>query len=432
MAYVISQMNLINMKATLLIATMLVALSMLPLALYSQEQLDIDKARQLAKENYPLFMQYELLELARDYNISNANKAYYPQLSANLIGGLIFGLPSFSPGSDESGAEANLIGIVQINQNLWDGGRTKANKEIIRVESGIQEKDLDITLKSIESTVDEVYFSILLLDGQIEQANIYGGILENNFRHVQSSYKHGTAFKSDLNEIEVEIIINEQSLNDLLYAKNAYINMLGLMLGRSLDTAIQLKTPELSPIALDQQLRRLELEKFELDRKATTAQLDLQKSSLYPSIGLLGFGTFLSPGIDFGTSKITELGVVGVNLSWTLGGLYQHKNNKRLTQLRLDQIDLQEKTFRYHTNLNIIQHKDQIAKFEVLIEQDKRMIELRTSIQNSYQKKFDNGVVTMSQLLNKIDQTNSAKQNLVLHEIQYLKTLNKLKFEIGN
>ncbi len=425
-------MKLRDMRRAVTFPFLVILLMTAPFSTFSQEELDLESVRKLARENYPLFMQYDLLELAEEYNISNANKAYYPQVSANIIGGLIFGLPSFSPGSEETSTEANLIGIVQINQNLWDGGRTKANKELIRLESDIQEKDLDISLKSIESSVDEVYFSILLLDGQIEQSKIYTGILETNFEHVQALYKNGTAFKSDLDEIEVETIINDQKLDELIYTRSAFMNMLALMIGRTLDTSMKLVTPDLNPVELDQELKRMELEKFAMNREMTEAQLKMQKSSLYPSVGLLGFGTFLSPGIDFGPTKLTEIGVVGLNLSWNIGGLYQNKNNKRLAQVRLDQIDLQEKTFRYHTRLNIIQYQDQIQRFEDLLEQDERMIELRMSIQNSYQKKYDNGVVTMSQLLTKVDQTNSAKQNLVLHEVQYLKTLNKLNFEIGN
>src|SRR6478736_627871 len=84
-------------------------------------QITIDGCQEKAKANYPLIKQYDLISKSADYTISNANKAYIPQLSLTGIGGYIFGgLPEFSaPGSSSSSSgqnSAQFIGIAQINQ----------------------------------------------------------------------------------------------------------------------------------------------------------------------------------------------------------------------------------------------------------------------------------------------------------------------------
>src|SRR5690348_6904312 len=60
-------------------------------------QLSIESCQEKAKTNYPLIKQYDLISKSVEYNISNANKAYLPQISVTGIGAYIFkGLPQTS------------------------------------------------------------------------------------------------------------------------------------------------------------------------------------------------------------------------------------------------------------------------------------------------------------------------------------------------
>ena len=67
-----------------------------PLLTHAQTTLSIDSCYELARRNYPLTKQFDLIEKTKEYSISNANKAYLPQISLTAIDGYITGLPSFS------------------------------------------------------------------------------------------------------------------------------------------------------------------------------------------------------------------------------------------------------------------------------------------------------------------------------------------------
>src|SRR5215831_4080845 len=98
-------------------------------------QITIDGCQEKAKANYPLIKQYDLISKSSEYTISNANKAYLPQVSLTGIGGFIIsGLPEFStPGkTPPEQSKAQFIGVAQINQTIWDGGATSAQKNIIK------------------------------------------------------------------------------------------------------------------------------------------------------------------------------------------------------------------------------------------------------------------------------------------------------------
>ena len=58
-------------------------------------QIKLDSCHAKARRNYPLIQQYGLIDQTTEFTLSNANKAFLPQLSVNLIGGIVDGFPSF-------------------------------------------------------------------------------------------------------------------------------------------------------------------------------------------------------------------------------------------------------------------------------------------------------------------------------------------------
>ena len=73
----------------------------------------------------------------------------------------------------------------------------------------------------------------------------------------------------------------------------------------------------------------------------------------------------------------------------------------------------------FNTNLELIRIQEEITKYRTLTDTDEEILRLKNRITRSYQVKYDNGVSTMSELLDKTNEENLAKQNLITHEIQY-------------
>ena len=163
-------------------------------------QVTIEHCQQKARENYPMIKQYGLIEKSKEYTLKNANKAYLPQLSINLIGGVIEGLPSFSlPGATESsGPDLNMISIIQLNQTIWDGGVTKARKEMALASSEIELADLEVSLFALEERINHLFFGILLIDEQIQQVELLMNTLQRNYKSIENAVQFGTAYKTDL------------------------------------------------------------------------------------------------------------------------------------------------------------------------------------------------------------------------------------------
>jgi outer membrane protein TolC len=124
--------------------------------------------------------------------------------------------------------------------------------------------------------------------------------------------------------------------------------------------------------------------------------------------------------------------VGGLSLSWEIGGLYTNTNENKLTEINLLKVNNQRETFLFNTNLELIRIQEEIKKYRVLIDRDEEILSLKNRITRSYQVKYHNGVATMSELLDKTNEENIAKQNLITHEIQYQMAVYNYKNISGN
>ena len=397
-------------------------------------QLRLEDCQAKARENFPLIKQYDLIEQSKELTLSNANKAYLPQFDVTLIGGVIEGLPSFAPPGSESasGTEFNMISVLQLNQTIWDGGITKAKKGIIEANSEMEKADLEVSLFQLEDRVNNLFFGVLLIDEQVKQLEILKSTLQRNQKRVQIAVENGTAFKSDIDEIMVEVINTDQKLEELTSNRDAYINVLAAMIGEKIDPSEGFVKPALQNDFASLSNNRPELKLFQNQVSLIEAQSKIDKAMLIPKFGLLGFGTFIQPGVDFGTSNLTNIFVGGISINWSLGGLYKNGNNKKLTEVNLQKVQVQRETFLFNNNLELTQTQVELNKYQNLIEQDKAILNLKTKIKKSYDIKYENGICTMSELLDRTNEESVAQQNLITHEVQYLMKAYQYKNKTGN
>jgi outer membrane protein TolC len=396
-------------------------------------QLTIESCHQMARENFPLIRQYELIEQTQEYTLSNANKSYLPQLDITLIGGVISGLPSFSmPGTEPSSAsDFNAIAILQLNQTIWDGGMTKARKGIGTATAVVDKAALEVTLFELEKRVNNLFFGVLLLDEQLKQLQILRSTLQRNADRVKVAVENGTAFRSDVDEAMVEVINTSQKIETLRSNRDAYMQVLGAMTGHTFQKDEKLVVPTVDTDIIGLENKRPELALFQSQHDLLQAKNDIDQALVYPKIGILGFGAFIRPGAEFGTSTLQNVLVGGISINWSLGSLYRDGNNKKLTEVSMADVALREEAFLFNSNMEQTQTRIALKKYEKLIAQDREMLTLKSRIKKAYDTKYENGICTMAELLNRTNEESMARQNLVVHEIEYLMKIYEYRNTLG-
>jgi outer membrane protein TolC len=397
----------------------------------SLAQLSLDSCQEKALRNYPAIRQFELIAKSEEYNIKNASKAYYPQVSLNAIGGFIIqGLPT--PPNAEAPSDVQFIGIAQVNQVIWDGGATHAQKEIIRAGSSIDSATNEVSLYALKDRVNQLYFGILLIDEQLNQVHLMKENLKRNLNAANLSMQNGLAYQPDVDQVKVEIIKAEQKETEFKSSRNAYLEMLSQMIGETIAENMHLEKPVVADLSAYTVLNRPELHLFTNQRKLIDAQLKSYKVGYMPKIGLLGAGLLIQPGTSFAGATVNSLAIAGLSVSWNTAGLYRGNSNKELSKINLQKIDNQQEVFMYNTNLEVTHAKTDMLKQQTLLQQDDEIVKLQESIRKSYELKYQNAMSSMNDLLTAESGENDARSTRAMHEIQYLMSVYNLKTISGN
>jgi hypothetical protein len=121
-------------------------------ALIAQDSttLTLEKAYQLAQNNYPLIRQKNLVRQTASLTIDNISKGYLPQL--NISGQATYqsdvtSVPVKIPGFDiESPAKDQYKITAELSQLLYDGGVTAAQKNVQQVNALVEEQRAEVDL----------------------------------------------------------------------------------------------------------------------------------------------------------------------------------------------------------------------------------------------------------------------------------------------
>lgn len=421
-------------------------LAMVLSASLSTQAITLKESLQMAHDNYPAIRQYQLIEQTRDFTLENASKGWLPQVSASA-GAYAFTDPIKSNeqiarmGIDFKSYMANAS--VTIRQNLYDGGEIAAQKEVTSAQSEVQKHQLHVSMYGINERVQQIYFSILLLDEQIVLNELHQKDLSTSEKNIRSLIKGGIANQSDLDAILVECLKLKQQKDAIAVSRQAYLQMLGVFIGKELMVSEKLEKPSMESnvlrtpeettsdsssslfLAKNWGINRPELQYYDSQNLLIDARRKQLDTRLRPTLSLFGMGMLHSK-----VSDMINYGMLagGISLSWNIGALYTRKNDIRKLEVQRQMNDIQREVFLFNNRLQNEQEYGIIASLRKQIAQDTEIISLRESIRSKSDRKVQLGTESVNELVRDINAVNLAKTQKAMHEIQLLQEIYKLKY----
>ena len=416
---------------------------------------NLEECRRLARENYPLTRQLGIIEEVAQYNVSNAARGWIPQVSFSAQATLQSAATSYpealkrilSAGGTAAGQQGaqtpEIAGLrkdqykiaVDISQNIWDGGKTRAMKEIVEAEAEEQCRQVEVEIYELLSRVDDIYFSILLLEGKAVQLSNTIGLLETNLEKMRTCLANEAATRSDVEAVEVELLTAMQALDQADYARNAYRRMLEILIGRRLDNE-NLEMPEMPDIPVvesnsEELSMRPELELFNARIAGIGARVRDINSNMIPHFSAFAQGYYGYPGLDMFKSMTstdwTLNGIAGVRMVWNLTGFNTRRNNLRKLDAQKRQVDIQRSIFLLNSDLSAAREQGEIERLRKAMESDEKIAALRRSIRKAAESGLDNGVIDSTDLLRKISEETSADITLSNRQIELLQAAFRLR-----
>ncbi len=403
-------------------------------------RLSLDECYRLARENYPAVRKLDLIAKSRQYTIENANKRYLPQVSfsgqasyqsqtisfSDVLGNVLppnVALPSLS--KDQYRVQGD------IDQQIYDGGNTRYQKEAAKTNAALQQQNLEVSLYAMRDRINAIYFSILLTDAQLAQNEINKADLKSQLDKAQAALANGTTFRSSVDELRAEIINVDAAGVEYRANRAAFLKMLSLFIGNEISSSAELALPE--PVSADtDNIGRPELKVFELQKAAYDVQQSQLQSAYLPKVSAFFQGAYGRPTLNIIENQFGWWYITGLRFNWSLGSLYTLRGQKSLIGLSRETAEADKETFLFNTQLDLSQETQQVTKYRELAEQDRQEIALRQSVKKSAAAQLENGVITTHEYLAQSDAVNLSQQRLLLHRIQLLQAEYNLRYKAGN
>lgn len=400
-------------------------------------QLSIEDCYKKAQANYPLVKQYGLIEQSREFNLSNANKGYLPQVSLSAKAtyqSAVTKFPVSLPNISIKGLNKDQYqSVVEVNQTVWDGGVISSQKKITEASSAVEKQKLDVDMYTINDRINQLFFGVLLLDEQIKQNILLQDELKRNYSQISSYVTNGIANQADLDAVKVNQLSTAQRKVELEATRKAYMEMLSAMIGEPIKENDHLIKPsDAENASLQATINRPELQLFEAQNKLFETQKSMVDSKNMPKLGLFVQGGYGNPGLNMLKNEFTPYYIAGARLTWNFGSLYTKKNDKKLLDNNQQNIAVQKETFLFNTNLKMTQQSNEIDKMKQLMRDDDEILRLRTNIKKASEVKVEHGTMSVTDLLRDINSEDQAKQSKVLHEIQLLISIYNYKNSTNN
>lgn len=406
-------------------------------------QVTIEQCVNLAQENYPLIKKYDLLNSLNEINLSDINKSWLPQINVYAQGNVQNATPSFPDrlsgmlkqmGTDISGLNEWQYKIgADLNQTIWDGGSSKARREIERTQHAEKQAALDVQLYAVKERVENLFFGILLIDEQAKQIRASIDLLQDNLQKLRSMLKNGIAMQCDADMVEAQYLATSQQLIQARSMAESYRRLLEIYIGESL-AGRELIMPD-AVIPGDLVPNRPEQKLFNAQLLANDALRNNITSSIMPQIGLFAQAYYGYPGYDYFENMMNRNPsfniLAGVKISWNIGAFYTKKNSNQKLKLAAGEISADRETFLFNTSLETQSQVDNINELKAVIKEDGRIVELRANVRRAAESQLDNGTIDATALLTKITDEKQARLNAAYHEIQLLQSIYKLKHTVN-
>ena len=410
-------------------------------ALASAQRLTLETCRQLARELYPLSKQYGLIDQSEEYSLSNAARGWLPKVRFSAMASWqtdAAQLPEgWAPlvagtGSDQQGIRRDQYRVVlDVSQRIYDGGRSAAEKDVAKAQAETERRTVDVEMYALEGRIDDIFFGILLLEAQQEQLEKRIQILEENKRRCQVLVDNELALESDADAVEVEIVNANQAMTQLQYSADAYREMLSLLTGWRIEEGTLVMPDDILTLPTATRPDRPELQLMDAQLAYIDAQKRLLRTDSKPHFSFFALGWYGYPGLnmfeDMQSSRWSFNAIAGVRALWNVTSLFANRSINDQLYNRQQQIEVQRDIFTFNTSLQIKQEDREIARLQQTLQDDERIVTLRHSLRTAAESKYENGIVSITDVMDAITDESVAQSAQVLHQIELLKKKYELK-----
>jgi outer membrane protein TolC len=402
---------------------LLLLLVLVPFISLAQQKISLEDCYDLANNNYPLAKQNKLLSQKISLEKQNLAKDYLPKIDLNAQATYqsdVTEVPIKIPNSTINPLNKDQYrATLDINQIIYNGGLYEVSSKITETLNKIQKQQLVVNLYQLKTRINQLYFSIFLLQERAEILVVKQQQLKSKIAEVKTGVKFGALLPASEKVLEAENLKIQQQLSEIKFDKKRALESLSLLTYTPIEENTILVKP-MFQLDLKTKNNRPELKLFDLQNE----QLEISKEAItknnLPKMKAFGQAGYGNPGLNMLDNSFQTFLLVGLKANWNVFDWNKSKTDKEILSVSKNIVSTEKETFLLNNNLQLQEMNNEIQKLEEIISSDSDIIALREAILKSSDAQLKNGVITASDYIVELTNLYEAKTNCKLHEIQSL------------
>jgi len=409
-------------KITAVVSVLIIALT--NLQAQGIKTYSLDTLQAYARNRYLLTRQLLLQSQFGAEAVQNAYAAWLP--GAKISGSATYqsevtalSLPANIPMKMEEGDKDQYKIGMELSQLIFDGGVSGAASRIEKLNSAIESEKIESEMLRVETQVNDLFEAVLVNIETRKMLQFVENDLRTREKNINEAVGNGLTLKSTLLELRSEIVGIEQKQTENLAQRRTLLSKLSLLTCEPLDTTAVLVMNTLVPMNNENDYsNRPEYRQLNRQMELSDWRIKQINRSNIPKIMAFGNGYYGRPGYNMMKYDFREYWMVGVGLSWNIGGCYNTTHQKRMVHIGKQMAENQLALFT--SNMKVLDEQFTIdsEKLDTLITKDTAIVSMRNEVSRSAAVQFENGAITLSDYVLKINAEGQAIINQHIHEIQ--------------
>ncbi len=398
----------------------------------AQQTLSLEKCYDLVNKNYPLAKQTELLQQKSAFEIEAFNKGKLPKIDLNAQGtyqSAVTELPIHLPNVTINPLNKDQYrATLDINQLIYNGGMIDANSKLKVAQTRTQQQQVEVNLYQIKTRMNQLYFSVLLLQERKAILISKQNQLISKIKEVKAGVQFGAILPTSEKVLEAENLKIKQQLVEIQFDKKRLLENLSSLTFSTIDENTTFFQPIISN-DFSAENNRPELKLYDLQNTQIDISKELVSKNKLPKINAFGQAGYGNPGLNMLDNSFQTFYMVGLKANWNVFDWNKSKKETQALSVSEAIVSTEKETFLLNNTLQLQEMENEIHKTEAVINTDSEIISLREYVVKSSDSQLKNGVITSSEYLVEFTNLYEAKTNQKLHQIQL--ALAKANYQIS-
>lgn len=405
------------------------------------DTLSLPQIMEVVIHSHPAIKNVEESLNKADAQIGLAKSGYYPTIDGAASFSYIGPAPSLEMpgiGDFQLFPHDNINVGINVNQSIYDFGKTAANVEYATGSKELAKKSIETTKQNMAKGVIQNYYTLLYLQEAIKIKDEQLKVLESHLDFVQKKKATGSGTNYEILSTKVKISAVENQKTDLVAARDVQLSILNSLLGLPVKAfhvvkdTLTISQPNMpNDSIINYALQHREEMQIALNKtNLATLKMDVVKLENKPSINFIAEGGTKNgfvPNIE--TMRANYALGLGIRVPIFDGTRTKYKIMEAKSSI--ESSALQSEVTKRNISSEVVENETQLMKDYKKLKQSKLLLSQSEEAFKLAQTNYSAGAITNLDLLDATTTVSESKLMMLKSQIDYAVSIYLFEAALG-